>query len=60
MTTLSSLLSLLAEPFIQRAFLVGIIIAVASSVLGVFIVLKKISLIGDAYSAPDERRRRAV
>ena len=47
MTTLSSLLSLLAEPFIQRAFLVGIIIAVASSVLGVFIVLKKISLIGD-------------
>jgi len=47
MITLSSLLSLLAEPFIQRAFLVGIIIAVASSVLGVFIVLKKISLIGD-------------
>ena len=47
MTTLSGLLSLLAEPFIQRAFLVGIIIAVASSVLGVFIVLKKISLIGD-------------
>jgi zinc transport system permease protein len=47
MTTLSSLLSLLAEPFIQRAFLVGIIVAVASSVLGVFIVLKKISLIGD-------------
>jgi zinc transport system permease protein len=47
MTTLSSILSLLAEPFIQRAFLVGIIIAVASSVLGVFIVLKKISLIGD-------------
>ena len=47
MTTLSSLLSLLAEPFIQRAFLVGIIIVVASSVLGVFIVLKKISLIGD-------------
>ena len=47
MTTLSSLLSLLAEPYIQRAFLVGIIIAVASSVLGVFIVLKKISLIGD-------------
>ena len=47
MTTLSSLFSLLTEPFIQRAFIVGIIIAVASSVLGVFIVLKKISLIGD-------------
>jgi zinc transport system permease protein len=40
-------MSLLSEPFIQRAFLVGIIIAVATSVLGVFIVLKKISLIGD-------------
>jgi zinc transport system permease protein len=47
MIMLSSLLSLLMEPFIQRAFLVGIIIALASSVLGVFIVLKKISLIGD-------------
>jgi zinc transport system permease protein len=40
-------LSLLQAPFIQRAFLIGIIIAVLSAFLSIFIVLKKISLIGD-------------
>lgn len=41
------LVYLLNAPFIQRAFVIGIIIAVATSVLSVFVVLKKISLLGD-------------
>jgi len=40
-------LSLLEEPFIQRAFIIAVIISLLSSILSVFIVLKKISLIGD-------------
>jgi zinc transport system permease protein len=47
MIILDSFLSLLSAPFIQRAFIISIIIAVLSSVLSVFIVLKRISLIGD-------------
>jgi zinc transport system permease protein len=43
-------LSLLQAQFIQRAFLISIIIAILSSILSVFIVLKKISLIGDGLS----------
>lgn len=38
---------MLQQPFILRAFLVGLIIAIMSSVLSTFIVLKKVSLIGD-------------
>jgi zinc transport system permease protein len=41
------LISFLNAPFIQRAFAIGIIIAAATSVLSVFVVLKKISLLGD-------------
>jgi len=41
------LISFLNEPFIQRAFAIGIIIAVVTSVLSVFVVLKKVSLLGD-------------
>jgi zinc transport system permease protein len=41
------LYSLLNQPFIQRAFAIGIIIAVITSVLSVFVVLKKVSLLGD-------------
>lgn len=47
MTILDSLLTLLQAGFIQRAFMISIIIAVLSSVLSIFIVLKRISLIGD-------------
>lgn len=47
MNTVSDVLGLLAQPFIQRAFFVGVLIAVMSSLLGVFIVLKRLSLIGD-------------
>jgi zinc transport system permease protein len=41
------ILSLLQSGFIQRAFIISIIIAILSSILSIFIVLKKISLIGD-------------
>jgi zinc transport system permease protein len=47
MSALDNLLSLLAAGFIQRAFIIGIIIAVLSSILSIFIVLKRESLIGD-------------
>ena len=41
------LISFLTEPFIQRAFAIGIIIAIITSVLSVFVVLKRVSLLGD-------------
>jgi zinc transport system permease protein len=41
------LISFLSEPFIQRAFAIGTIIAIITSVLSVFVVLKKVSLLGD-------------
>jgi len=47
MITLDAFLSMLQQGFIQRAFIIGIIIALLSSVLSIFIVLKKVSLIGD-------------
>ncbi len=47
MNDLATLLTLLGEPFIQRALLVGGLVALMSGVLGVFIVLKRVSLIGD-------------
>jgi len=47
MMTILDLLELLQFGFVQRAFVVSIIIAVLCSVLSIFIVLKKISLIGD-------------
>ncbi len=39
--------ALLQAGFIQRAFAISIIIAILSSVLSIFIVLKRVSLIGD-------------
>lgn len=47
MMNILDILSLVSQGFIQRAFIIGIIIAVLSSVLSIFIVLKRISLIGD-------------
>ena len=38
---------MMAEGFVQRAFIIGIVIALLSSILSLFIVLKRISLIGD-------------
>ena len=43
-------LTLLQAPFVQRALIIGIIVAVLASVLSIFIVLKKIALIGDGLS----------
>jgi len=45
--TLSSILTYLNAGFIQRAFIIGIIVAVLCSILSVYIVLKRLSLIGD-------------
>jgi zinc transport system permease protein len=41
------LYSFLNQPFIQRAFIIGIVIAVTTAVLSVFVVLKRVSLLGD-------------
>jgi len=41
------LMSILHYEFVQRAFLGGILIAAVSSILGVFLVLRRFSLIGD-------------
>ena len=45
--TFDAFLSMMAQGFIQRAFIIGIVVAMLSSVLSIFIVLKRISLIGD-------------
>jgi zinc transport system permease protein len=45
--TLEAFLSMMSQGFVQRAFLIGIVVALLSSALSVFIVLKRISLIGD-------------
>src|SRR5438132_3472339 len=50
MTTLNELIILLQAGFVQRAFIIGLIVAVLSSILSVFIVLKRVSLIGDGLS----------
>lgn len=47
MSWLDQMLNLLTYTFVQRAFLIGILIALLSSLLSVFIVLKNVSLIGD-------------
>ena len=47
MSTLETFLSMMAQGFVQRAFVIGVIVAFLSSLLSVFIVLRKVSLIGD-------------
>ncbi len=44
---LDSLLNMLQQAFIQRALVAGVILAILSSILSIFIVLKRVSLIGD-------------
>ena len=47
MTAIDHAIQLLGYAFVQRAFLIGVVIALLSSLLSVFIVLRNISLIGD-------------
>ena len=44
------LLSMFAYPFIVRAFVVGILVSLCASLLGVPLVLKRYSMIGDGLS----------
>ncbi|MDO9591911.1 MAG: metal ABC transporter permease, partial [Erysipelotrichaceae bacterium] len=44
------IISALQYTFMQRALLVGIMIAVSSSFLGIFLVLRRYSMIGDGLS----------
>ena len=41
---------ILSYEFIQRALLGGVIIGVASSLIGIFLVLKRLSLLGDSFA----------
>ncbi len=44
---ITHILDLLSYSFLQRAFIVGSLIAISSSFLGIFLVLRKYSMIGD-------------
>jgi zinc transport system permease protein len=46
-TTLNTILTYLSYGFIQRSFIIGILTALLSSILSVYFVLKRLSLIGD-------------
>ena len=45
-----STLELLTAPYVQRAFLVGVLVALCASLLGVTLVLRRFSFIGDGLS----------
>lgn len=47
---MAKLLMYLSRPFVQHALIVGVLIAVCSSLLGVTLVLKRFSFIGDGLS----------
>ncbi len=49
-TTMHDLIAFAGYSFIQRAFLAGLFVAVACAALGMFLVLRKMSLIGDGLS----------
>lgn len=48
--TLSTLATYLAYPFVQRALVVGVLVALCSSLLGTTLVMKRLSFIGDGLS----------
>ena len=50
-------MSILQYGFMQRAFLVGILLAVITPCIGITIVLKRMSMIGDALSHSSLARR---
>ena len=45
-----SFLDFLSYGFVQRALISGVLVALITAVLGVFLVLKRLSLIGDSLS----------
>ena len=47
---------ILQYEFLQNAFLTGIIIGVIAPLIGVFIVVRRLSLIADALSHGNEKR----
>lgn len=49
-TEMSEFLAYFQYPFVQRAMIVGVVIALCSSLLGVTLVLKRFSFIGDGLS----------
>ena len=50
MAVFETLINYLQFPFVQRALIVGVLIALCSSLLGVTLVLKRFSFIGDGLS----------
>ena len=49
---ISNLLKMLSYPFMQRALVVGILVSLCAALLGVSLVLKRYSMIGDGLSSP--------
>ena len=47
---ISNLLKMLSYPFMQRALVVGILVSLCAALLGVSLVLKRYSMIGDGLS----------
>ena len=47
---LEYIVEMFSYPFMQRAFLVGILVSLCASLLGVSLVLKRYSMIGDGLS----------
>lgn len=47
---MSLLLEMLTYPFIVRAFVVGMLVSLCAALLGVSLVLKRYSMIGDGLS----------
>lgn len=50
---ISNLLKMLSYPFMQRALVVGILVSLCAALLGVSLVLKRYSMIGDGLSMSD-------
>ncbi len=44
------MIEILAYPFMQRALIAGLLVGVSTALIGVFLVLKRLSLIGDAFA----------
>ena len=50
MSIIETLVEYIQLPFVQNAIIVGILVALCSSLLGVTLVLKRFSFIGDGLS----------